>query len=82
LLASPDLLLMDEPLSSLDHKRKKELMDYIAVIPERFQVPVLYVTHSLEELQRLADRVLLVRDGRGQLFDVCSELPADLAELI
>ncbi|MDR2826218.1 MAG: ATP-binding cassette domain-containing protein [Deltaproteobacteria bacterium] len=82
LLASPTLLLMDEPLSSLDHKRKKELMHYIAVIPERFQIPVLYVTHSLEELQLLADRVLLVRDGRGQLFDACPDLSADLAELI
>lgn len=63
LLACTSVLLMDEPLASLDSQRKEELMRYIATIPRRLGVSVLYVTHAEEEIRRLADRVLLVRRG-------------------
>jgi molybdate transport system ATP-binding protein len=64
LLAEGDLLLMDEPLSSLDRERKTELLGYIAKIPERLGVPILYVTHAEEELLALAQRVLEVFQGQ------------------
>src|SRR5688572_21321268 len=57
LLMSPRLLLMDEPLSSLDLKRKREILPHIETLPEIFGVPILYVTHNLDEVARLAGKV-------------------------
>ena len=57
-------MLMDEPLSSLDMNLKDGLMTYIARIPRQWNVPVLYVTHSLEETQALGNSMLLLRSGR------------------
>ena len=65
LLADPALLLMDEPLSSLDRRRKRELLPLIRSLPVRFGLTVLYVTHDLDELVRLADRVVLLQGGRS-----------------
>lgn len=65
LLCHASLLLMDEPLSSLDNERKEDLAEYVASIPGRFGVPILYVTHSLGELSRLADTVLEIDGGRA-----------------
>lgn len=64
LLACPELLLMDEPLTGLDRGKREEIMAYIKAIPERFGVPVLYVTHSDAERRFLADRVLNLEDGK------------------
>ena len=64
LLACPELLLMDEPLTGLDRGKREEIMDYVKAIPERFGVPVLYVTHSDAERRFLADRVLNLEDGK------------------
>ena len=64
LLACPELLLMDEPLTGLDRGKREEIMAYIKAIPERFDVPILYVTHSDAELRFLADRVLNLEDGK------------------
>jgi molybdate transport system ATP-binding protein len=69
LLAQGDLLLMDEPLSSLDRERKNELLSYIIQIPARFGSPIIYVTHAEDELLFLADRVLEVKDGHCVLRD-------------
>jgi molybdate transport system ATP-binding protein len=64
LLTSPRLMLMDEPLSSLDLARKREIVPHIERLPELFGVPVLYVTHNVDEVARLAnDVVLLVAGG-------------------
>lgn len=63
LLACPELLLMDEPLTGLDRGKREEIMAYVKAIPERFGVPVLYVTHSDAERRFLADRVLNLEDG-------------------
>ena len=64
LLACPELLLMDEPLTWLDRGKREEIMAYVKAIPERFGVPVLYVTHSDAERRFLADRVLNLEDGK------------------
>jgi molybdate transport system ATP-binding protein len=65
LLANPVLLLMDEPLSSLDLARKRELLPLIRSLPSRFNLPILYVTHSIDELVYLADSVVLLAEGRN-----------------
>ncbi len=64
LLANPRVLLMDEPLSSLDTARKREIVSYIEALPERFAIPVLYVTHDIDEVARLSNRMLLLSAGR------------------
>lgn len=64
LLAEPDFLLMDEPMSSLDQDRKNELIPYIRKIPEKFGIPVVLVTHAYEEAAALADHVVLLDGGR------------------
>ena len=74
LLASPQLLLMDEPLSSLDAGRKREILPLIEVLPQAFGVPVLYVTHNVEEVVRLASQVLLIAGGRVAVHGAVAEV--------
>ena len=74
LLSDPELLLMDEPLSALDAKRKAEVIPYIEQLPSNFSIPVLYVTHNLEEVTRLAPNMLLISEGKI----VADSTPADL----
>ena len=64
LLSAPRLLLMDEPLAALDHQRKIRLLPYIARLAEEFELPVIYVTHSIEEVTRLADRMVVLANGK------------------
>ncbi|WP_448510891.1 molybdenum ABC transporter ATP-binding protein [Immundisolibacter sp.] len=64
LLANPRLLLLDEPLAALDLKRKAELLPYIRALPERFRIPLIYVSHAVEEVAQLADEVLILNAGR------------------
>ena len=64
LLACPELLLMDEPLTGLDRGKREEIMAYVKAIQERFGVPILYVNHSDAERRFLADRVLNIEDGK------------------
>jgi len=64
LLASPRLLLMDEPLASLDGARKAELLDYIANLAGHFRLPILYVSHAPEEILQVAARLVLIENGR------------------
>ncbi len=63
-LCSPDLLLMDEPLASLDGPRKEEVLPFIAKLCKRFSTPVLYVSHSVSEIIRLADQVVILDNGK------------------
>jgi len=63
-LCSPALLLMDEPLASLDGSRKREVLPFIAKICRRFSTPVLYVSHSVSEIKQLADQVVILDEGR------------------
>ena len=63
-LARPRLLLMDEPLSSLDDPRKSEILPYIERLRDESRIPIVYVSHSLTEVTRLATNVVLLSDGR------------------
>ena len=64
LLASPRLLLMDEPLASLDTSRKREILYYIERLRDELGVPIVYVSHSVDEVVRLADHAVLLAEGK------------------
>jgi molybdate transport system ATP-binding protein len=64
LLSRPRLLLMDEPLAALDGPRKAEIMPFLERLRDVARVPVLYVTHALDEVDRLADTLVLMEQGR------------------
>ncbi len=84
LLAQPDILLLDEPLASLDAPRKAELLPYLEALHARTNVPIVYVSHALDEVVRLADTLAIVDGGRiaacGGLAEVMSRL--DLRPLV
>jgi molybdate transport system ATP-binding protein len=63
-LASPRLLLMDEPLASLDEARKGEALYYIERLRDELRLPIVYVSHSIEEVVRLADHVVMISEGK------------------
>ncbi|HUV32977.1 MAG TPA: molybdenum ABC transporter ATP-binding protein [Devosiaceae bacterium] len=63
-LTSPALLLMDEPLASLDTERKLEILPLIESLRDAFGIPIVYVSHAVEEVARLASRVVILEDGR------------------
>ena len=65
LLTSPRLLLMDEPLASLDQERKAEVLPFIGRLPKEFSVPILYVSHSVDEILNLADTLVIMECGRA-----------------
>jgi molybdate transport system ATP-binding protein len=64
LLAQPRLLLFDEPLASLDAPRKSEILRYLIRLRDETRVPMVYVSHAVEEVLQLADQVVLLADGR------------------
>lgn len=68
LLTAPDMLLLDEPLASLDVPRKRELMPYLQKLAKQVEIPMLYVSHSLEEILHLADNVLVLDNGSVKAF--------------
>ncbi|WP_299623700.1 molybdenum ABC transporter ATP-binding protein [uncultured Tateyamaria sp.] len=77
LLADPRLLLMDEPLAALDGPRKAEILPYLDRLKSEGTVPILYVSHAVDEVARLADHMVLLSGGRvarqGPLFDVMAD---------
>lgn len=64
LLSQPRLLLMDEPLSALDSMAKDEILPYLEALHARLKIPILLVTHDVSEVERLADHVVLLREGQ------------------
>ncbi len=78
LLASPRLLLMDEPLASLDGPRKAEILPFIERLRDEFAIPIVYVTHAMEEIVRLADTLVLVSDGTVAAVGTVEELMSRL----
>jgi len=64
LLTRPRLLLMDEPLAALDHQRKMEILPYLERLRRELAIPILYVSHSPDEVARLADQLVLLDQGR------------------
>ena len=64
LLTSPRIMLMDEPLSALDAASKQEILPYLELLHRELEIPVLYVSHALDEVARLADHLVLLDQGR------------------
>ena len=84
LATSPQLLLMDEPLAALDHARKNEILPYLESLHDELDIPVLYVSHSPDEVARLADHMVVLDAGRvtadGALTDVFARADLPLAQ--
>ena len=78
LLASPRLLLMDEPLASLDAPRKEEILPFIERLRDELKLPVFYVSHEMEEIMRLADLLVLLDDGKIAAVGPVEELTSRL----
>ncbi len=74
LLTAPELLLMDEPLASLDLPRKRELLPYLQRLAQDVNIPMLYVSHSLDEILHLAEQVLVLDDGNVKAFGRLEEV--------
>ena len=83
LLTSPQLLLMDEPLSALDHQAKQTILPYLESLHDEFSIPSLYVTHDPNEVARLADHMVLLEHGKvvasGAATDLLTRLDLPLA---
>jgi molybdate transport system ATP-binding protein len=83
LATGPRLLLMDEPLAALDPPRKAEILPYLERLHEQLAMPIVYVTHAMDEVARLADHLVLLRQGRvlaaGPLAELLArpDLPAE-----
>lgn len=81
ILAEPKLLLLDEPLSALDNKARSEMVMLLKEIHQRLQLPMLYVSHSITEIQQLADTVIVMEHGkvitRGHVHKVINQLSHD-----
>ncbi len=77
-LTQPGLLLLDEPLSALDVRRKGELLPFIEKVPDVFGIPAIFVSHAVDEVARLADQAIILVDGqvalRGELPDIFQQL--------
>ena len=68
ILAEPKLLLLDEPLSALDKHSKAQLLRLITTVQQKLNLPILYVSHSLDELQQVCDNLLVLSQGRVESF--------------
>ena len=83
LLASPRLLLMDEPLSALDAASRADILPYLERLHRQLELPIIYVSHALDEVARLADTLLLIEAGtityQGPLVDGLTRLDLPLA---
>ena len=78
LLSNPKLLLLDEPLAALDEARKAEIMPYLERLRDEARIPILYVSHSVDEVSRLANQIIALNEGRvaaqGAVIDVMTRL--------
>jgi molybdate transport system ATP-binding protein len=77
LLAQPRLLLMDEPLAALDRMSKEEILPYFEALHASLSIPVLYVSHDIYEVERLADHMVLLDSGRVMAAGSLNELLSD-----
>lgn len=74
LLCSPAILLMDEPLASLDSGRKSEVLPFISRLGRDFSTPIIYVSHIMEEIDQLADHLVLVEGGAAVMAEPVDRL--------
>ncbi len=79
LLSHPRLMLMDEPLASLDRDSKREILPYLETLTHRLSLPVIYVSHDLAEIERFANRLVLIDKGKVLATGPLAELAADPA---
>lgn len=84
LALNPQILLMDEPLAALDFKRKQEILPFLTRLHRELNIPVLYVTHSQQEVAQLADYLVFMDEGKalasGSLAETLSRLDVPLAQ--
>ena len=78
ILSNPLFLLLDEPLAALDHRRKEEILPLIERLRDESEIPILYVSHSIDEVTWLADHMILLNHGRiaaeGNIHDIMNRL--------
>src|SRR5664280_724206 len=74
LVAAPKILLMDEPLAALDNERKLEILPLIETLRDEFRIPIVYVSHAVEEVARLAARVVMLEHGRVAAIGTAEEV--------
>lgn len=83
LLSGPQLLLMDEPFANLDHAAREECLYYLKRLRKSLNIPILYVSHDIEEVSQIADHLVLLENGRiesqGSLLELCSSLDTRLS---
>ena len=83
LLSGPQLLLMDEPFANLDHAAREECLYYLKRLRKSLDIPILYVSHDIEEVSQIADYLVLLENGRiesqGSLLELCSTLDTRLS---
>ncbi|MBH1974364.1 MAG: molybdenum ABC transporter ATP-binding protein, partial [Rhodobacteraceae bacterium] len=77
LLSDPQLLAMDEPLSALDHARKAEILPYLERLRDEAGLPILYVSHALPEVARLANSIVVIEEGRVLRSAPAADVMAD-----
>lgn len=82
LALSPRLLLMDEPLAALDHRRRGEILTYLERLRDELDIPILYVSHAPDEVARLADHLVVLKSGRvaaeGPLIEMLARLDSSV----
>ena len=74
LLSSPRLLLLDEPLASLDETRKQEILTLLEQMRDELRIPMIYVSHSVQEVARLATDVVVMKDGKVETVGAASDI--------
>jgi len=82
LLSSPDILLLDEPLAALDAARRAEILPYLERLRDETKLPMFYVSHTVDEVARLADEIVVLRDGsvaaQGSVFDLLTRIAGEI----
>ena len=83
LLKKPQLLLMDEPLASLDDAHKNEILPYLEQLHDKLNIPIIYVSHSIDEVSRLCDEILVLESGKVIFNDTIGKaLSSDKSPLV
>jgi molybdate transport system ATP-binding protein len=77
LLSNPKILLMDEPLSALDYSTKQEIMPFMEKLHEKLELPIIYVTHDMNEVEQIADHLVLINNGKVLASDKLSTIQSD-----
>ncbi|MBO6826506.1 MAG: molybdenum ABC transporter ATP-binding protein [Sneathiella sp.] len=77
LLSSPEILLMDEPMAALGQDNKNEILPYLEKLHKHLKIPIFYVTHDMQEVERLADHLILMENGKVRAYGKPADLISD-----